>query len=426
MSSESKGMLLWFVASLVVIVFGYGVFVGKYKVFPYGFLSEAKSGLDWALGLKQWYYFEDTHSKPPVPVDAEQVQSGLNLVTRIDGGDRLAIEIMDNDGLIIHKYDVDWFKNWPNPAHIPNNKRPKSAPGTHIHGVHVTNDGSLLFNFEDLGLVKMGKDSSIKWRLPIVTHHSISPAVAGNFWVCGKVPRNTKQDYSYISKDYDEVLLLISPGGKVLRQHSVVDILEQNELQGLLYSRAKLTATEVSSLEGDILHLNDIEEFPVDMDEGFFKHGDLMISLRNISTILVLDPETLDVKFKVIGVVDQQHDPDFVDGYTVSIFDNNTHSLVDGVGSSRIVKITAPSGELEVVFKGTETEPFYTSIMGKHQWLNNGNILITESRGGRAFEVAPSGKLVWEYRNVINENVMGVVDEVQRLSKSYSAIFVKQ
>ena len=43
-------------------------------------------------------------------------------------------------------------------------------------------------------------------------------------------------------------------------------------------------------------------------------------------------------------------------------------------------------------------------IRGKHQQLDNGNILITEPQSGRVFEVDRSGDLVWEYQNRYDED----------------------
>lgn len=48
--------------------------------------------------------------------------------------------------------------------------------------------------------------------------------------------------------------------------------------------------------------------------------------------------------------------------------------------SSRIVVIDARDNSAEVVFAGSAEIPFFTDIMDKHQWLPNGNLLITESR----------------------------------------------
>lgn len=40
---------------------------------------------------------------------------------------------------------------------------------------------------------------------------------------------------------------------------------------------------------------------------------------------------------------------------------------------------------------------FYTKHGGKVQRLENGNLLITEARRGRVFEVDEAGRTVWEW-----------------------------
>ena len=57
--------------------------------------------------------------------------------------------------------------------------------------------------------------------------------------------------------------------------------------------------------------------------------------------------------------------------------------------------------------------------------LANGNLLITESMQGRAFEVAPDRSIVWEYRNPAEAGYHVLVEEVTRLPESFTAVFAK-
>ena len=63
--------------------------------------------------------------------------------------------------------------------------------------------------------------------------------------------------------------------------------------------------------------------------------------------------------------------------------------------------------------------------MGNHQWLPNGNVLITESWQGRAFEVNPRGEIVWEYVNYVDDGVVGRITSVYRLPPEYARLFVR-
>jgi hypothetical protein len=61
--------------------------------------------------------------------------------------------------------------------------------------------------------------------------------------------------------------------------------------------------------------------------------------------------------------------------------------------------------------------------MGKSQWLKDGNLLVTDSMSGRAFEVTSNGNIIWEYFNLVAEGQVGLVQEVQRLPAKFNAVF---
>jgi hypothetical protein len=87
--------------------------------------------------------------------------------------------------------------------------------------------------------------------------------------------------------------------------------------------------------------------------------------------------------------------------------------------ASRIVEIDPVTREIEVVFEGSSQLPFYTPIRGKHQHLDNGNILIVEPSAGRAFEVERAGTLVWDYQNRFDEDRNLLVSDAIWLPKDF-------
>ena len=64
--------------------------------------------------------------------------------------------------------------------------------------------------------------------------------------------------------------------------------------------------------------------------------------------------------------------------------------------------------------------------MGKHEWLPNGNLLVTESEKGRAFEVDQQGNIVWEFVNLVADGYAGRVGEVHRLLEPFTEEFFDQ
>lgn len=410
--------LILFIFSLMVFAFIYGFVAGVGKLFPYPQIREVVTAID--DQVNPWYYIEVEAPKVQTVNDHERAYPGLNLVTGM-GPDRILVaKIVDMDGKELHRWDVDWFEIWPDAKHIPWRK-PNSRPGATMHGAYLTPEGDLIFNFEYLGLVRLAKDGQVVWRLPYQTHHSIFVDDDGNLWVSGQIDHTEpKPGYPNYKPNFVEYTVIkVSTDGEILKEISLFDILKDNGLYGLLTMQPRGQLS--TNVTDDSLHLNDVEVFSRNMKEGFFKHGDIMFSLRNINGILVMTPEGK-VKYSSIGKYVRQHDPDFLDGDTFSVLDNNNITGA-AIPSSRVMLEHVPSGETEVVFEGSEKIPFFTDIMGKTQWLPNGNLLITETRGGRAFEITLQGEMVWDYYNVVGDNVLGIIDEVERLPSRFDSVF---
>ena len=418
----------------------YGVWSARAELFPYpqlrALVRQARTAADAlaeraALELPLYYVRAPGIAEPVKFRRPDVVNDSLLLVSGMGPGNRQFVRIMDNNGVALRSWDIDWFDLWPNPSHVDEEFIPRARPGTSIHGIVLMSDGSLIFNFENLGLLRLDHCGSVVWRLPYRTHHSIHLDDAGNMWVGGLITQTEPDPRlpNYQPPFEHPMLLKVSPNGEILKQISVFDLLLDNGRSGLLYlSTINNWGTAVT---GDTLHLNDIEIFPGAMEPGVFRPGDIMLSLRNLNAILVLDPTNLRIKYENIGSVLRQHDPDFVDGNTISVLDNNNLSAAwdesrgDQSGLySRIVTIDARTDLVSVIYQGTEEEPFFTDIMGKHQWLANRNLLVTESRAGRAFELTPSGEIAWEYFNVAGEDILGLIDDTQRLPPEMDAAAV--
>ena len=426
---------MFFIISSAFIVFNGGYFARELKFFPYQFYQSANEG--WKqLRTQQseqlpWFYIRTNRSPKEVVRNISQTQPGLSLVTEMTSDRNILAKIIDLDGDTVHKWDIDWFKIWSNPEHLPKNIVPKSKPGTNIHGAVVMENGDLVFNFESKGLVRLNRNSEVIWRLPYLTHHSVHQHDDGNLWVSGTKYQTEKVDRlpNLIPPFYEETILEISPEGKILREWYVADILRQNGYTGLLYMGS--LNNENTTIQGDdrllgktdILHLNDVEPFSAKLQPGFFQPGDVMVSLRNINTVFIFNIESEKIKYISTGEFVRQHDPDFIDGDTISVFDNNNASEPER--SSKITIVSVKDNRHQVFFAGSKDLKFFTRVMGKHQWQPNGNLLITESMSGRGLEVDPQGKIVWEYINYIDPATVGVVAEVQRLPLDYTQLFTQ-
>lgn len=416
----------FYIASMVVFLC-YGIFSQRYQWFPAPqlawVLSQAKLALGIFPGSNKWYYI-DAPDTVKVPVNKPgQVQPGLTLITGIAEDHLLRIKVIDDSGETVHHWDLDWYDIWPDATHIPENQIPRGRPGTHIHGSKLMDNGDILFNYENLGLVRIDVCGGPVFRLAYPTHHSVNFDDKGDIWLPGQINYTEKHpNYPSIEPPFkDDTVARVSPEGKLLDAVSIMELLADNGYMGMLFMSTLSSRNPRPS--GDLFHLNDVEVFPESLPEGVFKHGDVMVSLRNINTVLVYDPKTLKIRFISIGQVLRQHDPDFIDGNTISVYDNNIQPSKKNQ-SSKIVFISALDNSVREYFAGSEQIPFYSKIMGKHQWLDNGNLLVVESFNGRAFELDPDKQLVWSFNNLIEgQGKVGIMEGAERLDARFDKAF---
>ncbi len=414
-----------FCASLVAAGFAYGYLSHRNKLPPQELITTAKKGWDDLMQgtgeERPWYFIPTTRTETVVARDAAAVAPGLTLYAGIGKDASLFARIVDVDGSVAQAWTLDWFEIWPDSTHLDDDDVPKSPPGTFIHGMELMEDGGLVFNFEGLGMVRVDAAGEVVWRLPYRTHHSLMRDDEGNFWSPGmKRHKEGLPGYPLYNPPFTEFTIVkVSPDGELLLEKSVFDLLRDNDQLGLLYLAARDGMKP--EMTGDTLHLNDVKVFSSTMTPGFLAAGDVMISLRNLNAVLVFSQAGWKLKHLSIGKVIRQHDPDFIDGNTLSIFDNHQLGDREDGMQSRIVLESLPDGAITEVFRGAAEAQFYTGIMGKHQTLPNGNLLLVEAQAGRIWEVDTSGRLVWELNNIVEDGMLGALSDAIRLPPSLTA-----
>lgn len=415
-----------FTASAVALALGYGVLAGMLGWFPSGLFARALEGysaLRRAPGSEgEWYRKSVRHPGPPPIANSGHAQPGLNLVTRI-GKDTLEAVVIDLDGKEVHRWSPDWFALWPEAKHVPERLQPRSRPGTHIDGALLLDNGDLVFHFEHLGMVRIDEHDRVVWKLPYQTHHSITQGDDGTLWVCGQKERTAPLPGfpNLVPPFVEDTILQVAPEGRIVREWSVLELLRKNGREGLL-CLASLDNFSTAAA-GDITHLNHVEPFPARLPPGEFGPGSVLVSLRNINTVFVFDAATDRVQFLSTGQFVRQHDPHFVDGNTLSVFDNHNLGPHDPQPQSRIMLLHAPDQAVKTYFQGTAEHPFYTPILGRHQWLPNGHLLITDSCNGRAFELDRNLQVVWWYIHYVEPGVVGAVEQVTRVPNRFAALY---
>lgn len=410
----------------VLGVFGAGMFVSARELPPVPQLRELEDTYGSLLGSAQEEWFTTPSQGAEVQTFLpDEVAPGLLLVS-VTRQNEMLIKVMDRDGNVVHSWTPDFDEVWPEGYRdFP----PRVAEADHIFGLELLPDASIVANFAQQSTFRMDVCGDVVWRLPNLGHHSVGLDPDGTLWVPGEsyIPADGEVDIPNARPPFhDWTITNLSLDGELLHSYSVADILRDNGLESLLYLASRERGAP--HVTYDPLHLNSVKALPEGVRSRLFDPGDLVVSLRNISTLLVLDGDTMEVKWRTTGPFFRQHDPIFLPGDRISVFDNRPVANEHGSLESQIMEVNARTGEATVVLggDGPGEEPFYSSILGDHEYLSNGNILVTPSDEGRVLEYTPDGRLAWQWQNRLDNETNGRTFEASILPASMDREFFEK
>jgi outer membrane protein assembly factor BamB len=128
--------------------------------------------------------------------------------------------------------------------------------------------------------------------------------------------------------------------------------------------------------------------------------GDLLISFRNLSTIVKIARDSGRVVWKLgPPPLAGQHAPEPLPNGNILIFDNGPDRLDQAFPFSRVIEVNPTNNRIVWKYQEASADNFYSSRISNAQRLPNGNTLINEGLFGRFFEVTSTGEVVWEFVN---------------------------
>ena len=128
--------------------------------------------------------------------------------------------------------------------------------------------------------------------------------------------------------------------------------------------------------------------------------GNILLSFRNISTVVMINRKTGAVYWKLgAPPLSGQHAPYMLANGNLLLFDNGPHRLDATFPFSRALEIDPATKNIVWKFQEAIPSNFFSPRISNAQRLPNGNTLIDEGWFGRFFEVTPEGDVVWEYVN---------------------------
>lgn len=371
--------------------------------------------------------------------DAALAQPGLNLyVSR----PRAEARLMSLEGEVVHVWTSREAQPSPADAALV-----EQLAGW--HHVEPLPGGGLLAIVENRALLALEHDSRLRWSAPLAAHHDVAVTPGGDIWVLVterlELPADDRTGGEPSPPLLDDHLVLLSAAGAERRRISLWEVLrrdprlgpwvekeaarrlgmlapENTERLAEQARRAAAPATrqrleerlrlirealggvsdrspalllgELRLSPADLFHANTVEIVPEGWS-GPWRPGLLLLAVRNFDLLAVLDPETREIVWSWgPGTLEMPHQPSLLPGGTVLVFDNGTRRR-----RSRVLEVEPRTGGVVWSYDGGADRPFYSAIRGGAEGLANGNVLVTDSESGRAFEVTREGELVWEFFN---------------------------
>ena len=216
-------------------------------------------------------------------------------------------------------------------------------------------------------------------------------------WAIG-CSKNSKLDKKYLTKNFcdDSIIKIDLNTGKIVEEISVTQIMIQAGLSNHLFIGRLDKPTD------DPLHINDVEE--VISNTSFTDKGNLFVSVGHTNMILLINPYTKKILWKLQDKLFHQHDIDIINDDEIAIFNNNR--IV--TNKNKVYK----NNEIFVYnFKNNQLSSPYDSILNKNnvRTVSQGlmeitkyGIFVEEQNYGRYIFFEKNGNVIFEYLNKSN------------------------
>jgi Arylsulfotransferase (ASST) len=410
-----------FVLGLSSLAYGYGVASAKFELFPYQYVH---GGFVAARALYQAHSDDDVAgilafnpTGMTFAAATSESNSGAEDLILMTGGAGVLMDhcpelgclawIMDRQGTVYHVWPINAEEPWGDTERLSGDIRAQNFYPTSLH---MYDNGDLLVSYHGrntypygVGLAMFDQHGALRWKNETFSHHKFEVDTEGTIYTpAHNIIESRTLDLADTNqklkcddgKIYDDVIKIVSRDGVVIEEISILRALFASGFAGLV---------RMTDVPCDPIHLNDVRlldaadapEYPG------LAPGDLLISLRNISTLAVLDPAAKRVKWLISGATIRQHSPRYIGNNRILVLDNSGGPA--GKGGTRLAEIDLAAPSAETVFPLPESQnlDFFTEIAGHYDLdSERSRALVALTMQGRLVEIdLASRQVLWEYKN---------------------------
>ncbi|WP_347313524.1 arylsulfotransferase family protein [Defluviimonas sp. SAOS-178_SWC] len=323
-------------------------------------------------------------------------ETGYVLLSRYDGDRaRHIVELVSlADGMVKHSWapDADSLL-----AGTPRDSRIAEYTNwntTHYRAIHpiLTENGALIIKDHQSFLFALDACSKKVWgQTELLFHHSTESDGAGGWWIPSYIEPSKIER---VSPDFvEDSLAHIGADGTVLENISAAEILLRHGMEYALFTAGRY--------QKDPIHINDIQ--PVLEDGPHWKKGDLFLSFRHLSMLMLYRPSTDEIVWQQQGPWLAQHDVDILDSHRIAVFNNNAYDKGTGArvhGTNEITAYDFDTGQTSNPWVQMMEKPDVKTLFeGLFRRMPDGNFMVEEENSGRLLILSPAGDTLAEFIN---------------------------
>jgi hypothetical protein len=411
-----SALILW-----VIILFCSGVWFAQTEKFQEA-LKDIKSG---AVAAELLPYAHDRLDKQLTvwQTKSHVLEGGALLLAATQSGEDPGLFLVDDTGKILHSWSI---RNGVSEAQLLEEGNPSTLNSSIQLGVEdafLLPGGDVVFtevflkDYKPFRLVRMDKDSHIRWQSPGNFHHEID--IAGQPQRIYAVGSQLRNDMPFVAharakaQYLDPWIEVYDMDGKKLNAWSVIDAFVRSPYRNLL------NATEINlqkmqeftlpngEMGYDFLHMNSIQYLDSNQAKALpFTHpGDLLLSFRALSAIAVFRPQTQQIVWAGFGPWRHQHYVHASEDGKLFIYDNEGSRVItvskDGKSTlemqSRIIQFDPFTNRMAEIYASPSMLSYYR---GYYYQLPDGDWIMSSTESSRVIVVSPEKQVLWELRGV--------------------------
>ncbi len=326
----------------------------------------------------------EKHGSGVVVNDRRASYPGYNLFTNRN---LCSAAMIDAEGAIKNYWETSPCGHWSNAELLPSGDVVVAGEEPTPGGVRDP-EGRAARRY----LLRMAWDGHTVWKRPLPSHHDVDVLPSGKLMTLYAVHRKIPE-VDPRRPVRDNHVAMLTPDGKELESVSLYDLFKAApdlvKLQRVKGDRDR---------EIDLFHANSVEwVHPTARGDAhpLYSTSNVLVSIRHQDTAVILDWRTRKIVWAWgQGEISGPHDATMLPTGNILIFDNGLSR-----GWSRVVELDPVRRRIVWQYHAPDPKDFFTTSRGSNQRLPNGNTLIAQSDSGRAFEVTPEGRIVWDFWN---------------------------